>query len=315
MMGTDVPVVYTHDGYEQLGILHQPDTPSSIGVIIVPAGYQYRIGPYRQHVLLARAFGKAGISSFRFDPPAIGDSDGTFLDFEIGGALEAAIEAYFVHYPGLEGVVLWGICGSASVVAMHVPQSNPHIKGLILVNPWVRSQETLAKAYLKHYYLRKLTDRMFLKKLISGRIRVGKSIESFLKITRSALTRPQKSYNPNQSSSAIGSNCTTEELLVQPLSERMVNRLESFSGKTLIVLSGNDLTAQEFLEATAAAPRWRKLLNSSSCRRFNVPDADHIFSEPEVLQRIIEEIIKWIKALEDAAPPSTSPYPAAVTPT
>ena len=170
-LGADIPVVYRSRGYEQFGLLHRPVTPGPIGVVIVPAGYQYRIGPYRQHVLLARAFGTAGIPSFRFDPPAIGDSDGPFLDFEMDQEIVAAMEAFFAHCPGLEGVVLWGICGSASVVAMHLPRSDPRVKGLILVNPWVRSEETLARAYLKHYYMRKFTDAEFLRKLFSGKLR------------------------------------------------------------------------------------------------------------------------------------------------
>jgi uncharacterized protein len=297
----DIPVVYTYDGCEQLGMLHRPSTVGSIGVVIVPAGYQYRIGPYRQHVLLARAFGSAGIPSFRFDPPAIGDSGGAFLDFEMGDALAAAIDTFFAHCPELEGVVLWGICGSASVVAIHVPRNDVRVRGLILVNPWARSEQTLAKAYLKHYFARQLMDRNFWKKLVSGRVSILTSVGSFLKIAHAALRGSPKHHISDQPGDTVGNSATVEKAVAQPISERMIEGLESYSGETLIVLSSDDLTAQEFIEATATAPRWRKLFKSTSLHRLGIPGADHIFSEPEARELFVAEMVEWVKNLESTA--------------
>lgn len=300
-LGTDIPVVYRSRGYEQFGLLHRPVTPGPIGVVIVPAGYQYRIGPYRQHVLLARAFGTAGIPSFRFDPPAIGDSDGTFLDFDMGGALAAAIEAFFAHCPELEGVVLWGICGSASVVAMHVPRNDPHVKGLILVNPWIGSQEALAKAYLKHYYVRKLTDAEFWRKLFSGELQFGESARSFIGIVRSVLRG--SGSDPLGEPAAAEPNLSTKlaNAAQGSLSDRMADGLEGFAGNILIVLSEADLTAQEFVETARASVRWKKILRLSSVERLSILGADHIFSESNLRALFIDGMIEWLDALDTIA--------------
>ncbi len=304
-LGTDIPVVYRSRGYEQFGLLHRPVTPGPIGVVIVPAGYQYRIGPYRQHVLLARAFGTAGIPSFRFDPPAIGDSEGPFLDFEMDQEIVAAMEAFFAHCPGLEGVVLWGICGSASVVAMHLPRSDPRVKGLILVNPWVRSEETLAKAYLKHYYVRKFTGAEFWRKLFSGELQFGESARSFIGIVRSVLRG--SGSDPLGEPAAAEPNLSTKlaNAAQGSLSDRMADGLEGFAGNILIVLSEADLTAQEFVEAAGASVRWKKILRLPSVERLSIFGADHIFSESNLRALFIDGMIEWLDALDTTATKTT----------
>ena len=297
-LGTDIPVVYRSRAYEQFGLLHRPVTPGPIGVVIVPAGYQYRIGPYRQHVLLARALGAHGFPSFRFDPSALGDSDGPFLDFDMDQEIEDAMETFFDHCPGLEGVVLWGICGSASAVAMRIPKDDPRVKGLILVNPWVRSEGTLARAYLRHYYLRKFVDPDFYRKLFSSGLDYRESARSFLRSVRLALrgsgneggSLPEEERNRETS----GESRTKKG----PLSDRMAEGLERTSADVLIVISEADLTGQEFMTTARASGRWKKIMRSPSVTILSIPGADHIFSESDKRAAFFDGMIKWLHGLD-----------------
>jgi uncharacterized protein len=280
----DEPLVYECRGHEQLGILHRPASPSGLGLIMIPAGHQYRIGPYRQHVLMARELGARGIASLRIDPPAIGDSAGEFLDFEMDLEVAAAVEALRRQCPELDRIVLWGICGSASVIAMHVPR-DPLVTSLILVNPWLRSEHTLAKAYLRHYYARKIFDPSFWRKLFSGRVEVGESIKSFFGILRAA-----------------GSDRNDSAAAQIPLAERMADGLEGFAGHVLIVLSDDDLTAQEFMEGAKASARWRKILAKPNVDELHFRGADHVFSEPGVRAELVSAMTAWLQGRLAASP-------------
>ncbi len=128
------------------GVLHRPARAAALGVVIVVGGPQYRIGAHRQYVLLARRLCAEGIPAFRFDTRGMGDSDGAFQGFEaIDQDIAAAIDAFQAAEAGLERVVLWGLCDGASAAAFYGHQ-DPRVAGLILVNPWVRSEATQAEA-------------------------------------------------------------------------------------------------------------------------------------------------------------------------
>lgn len=153
--------VFSCEGRQLLGILHYAESASGVGVLIVTGGPQYRIGSHRQFLLLARAFAAAGVPTFRFDHRGSGDSEGHFLGFErIGADIAAAIAAFLERSPGLERVVLLGLCDAASAILLYAP-GDPRVGGLLLLNPWVRSAESEARALVKHYYGRRLLDRAF----------------------------------------------------------------------------------------------------------------------------------------------------------
>ena len=66
-----------------------------------------------------------------------------------------------------------------------------------------------------------------------------------------------------------------------PLPERMLAGLSRFNGKTLLILSGNDLTAQEFSEVVKGSAEWQRILASSDVSRQDLPEANHTFSRRE----------------------------------
>jgi len=66
------------------------------------------------------------------------------------------------------------------------------------------------------------------------------------------------------------------------LPRRMAEGLDRFKGKLLLILSGKDLTAQEFNEVARASSRWGKLLAAPRVERRDLPEADHTFSAPRM---------------------------------
>ena len=87
-----------------------------------------------------------------------GDADGEFAGFEeINADIAAAIDALCAQLPTMREVVIWGLCDAASA-ALFYAERDPRIVGLVLLNPWMRTEAGQARAYLRHYYLARLIN-------------------------------------------------------------------------------------------------------------------------------------------------------------
>ena len=151
-------------GEQLIGILTAPVKPAEYGVVIVVGGPQFRIGSHRQFVLLARSLGEQGITTLRFDYRGMGDSSGELRDFTaIDEDIRAAVDMLQNAHPKLERIILWGLCDAASACLFYA-HKDPRIAGLVLANPWVRTDEGEAQAYLNHYYRARFFDMAFWKK-------------------------------------------------------------------------------------------------------------------------------------------------------
>ncbi len=59
----------------------------------------------------------------------------------------------------------------------------------------------------------------------------------------------------------------------------MADGLRAFGGPVLLILSGDDVCANEFLDRCRdGGPAWQGLLTRPGLRREDLPDADHTFS-------------------------------------
>jgi hypothetical protein len=72
--------------------------------------------------------------------------------------------------------------------------------------------------------------------------------------------------------------------------------LARFRGRALLVLSGNDLTAKEFLQYTASAVAWQGRLEDPKITRVDVPDADHTFSASHWRAEVERATLAWLQA-------------------
>lgn len=297
MSTRETPFTFTCRGDALVAVYHQATGAPRRGVVLVVGGPQYRVGSHRQFVLLARALAESGIPVLRFDYRGMGDSDGEFAGFEaIDLDIAAAIDAFIARCPSLREIVLWGLCDAASAALFYAHQ-DARVRGLVLLNPWVRTTSGEAKAYLKHYYLARLFDRGFWSKLASGRFEFGASLRSLATMLRNARA-PQPAAARAQAPRCLAGDTSI------PLPDRMAEGLNRFDGFVLLIMSGNDLTAREFEEAAKASALWRKLLASSRVTRRDLTPADHTFSRRAWRDQIARWTIEAVAggAVRDAHP-------------
>ena len=281
-MMREIAVCFDCQGQSLLGVMHEPAMPArDIIVVIVVGGPQYRVGSHRQFVLMARRFAAAGYPVLRFDYRGMGDSDGEPQGFEhVDDDIRAAIDAATNLSPGSRGVVLFGLCDAASALLMYASRGDARVLGMLLANPWVRSPAGEAKAYIRHYYGRRLLQRSFWSKVISGQASGFASLRSFLALWRRArLDGPGVDDTIRTSASFI---------------ERMADGFARMRRPILILLSERDLTAHEFEECCGTSARWAVLTRRSNVQLAPVSGADHTFSGAQSLQAAVDTSIAWL---------------------
>ncbi len=276
------PVQFCCEGSPLVGILHRAAADATRGVVLVVGGPQYRVGSHRQFVQLSRVLAASGIPVLRFDYRGMGDSAGPFVGFEgVENDIRAAIDEFQRCIPGIQEVVLWGLCDAATAASFYAP-SDARVRGLVLANPWARSTQGEAKAFLKHYYLKRLLSRSFWKKLFSGKFRPLESAASLGDNIAKANTRANTaSHSPSGA---------------KPLIERMEMALLDFKHPLMFLLSGNDLTAREFEDAASGRKKWRKIFKRSATQVVRISQADHTFSSAEWKEMVAEKTVSWLKS-------------------
>lgn len=278
MMPREEALIFHCEDEPLVGIVSRAETPARIGVVVVVGGPQYRAGSHRQFTLLARHLARHGVPAFRFDYRGMGDAGGDRRPFDtVDDDLRAAVSAFMGAEPSLEGVVIWGLCDAASAALIYAP-TDARVKGLVLLNPWVRDAQTQAVTQMKHYYLKRLMDRAFWRKLLRGGVQWRASAGSLLKTSRAVLDGRRSAPADHRS-----------------FQDRMLGGWRQFSGPSLLVMSGRDLTAREFAEYSAAREAWRERLSSSSLTRIDIPDADHTFSTRQLRDRVAAETVAWLR--------------------
>ena len=270
---------FTCHGSVLYGIASVPEQARTRGVLIVVGGPQYRVGSHRQFVQLARGLAEQGVPVMRFDYRGMGDSDGDLRDFQaVDDDLRAAIDQFFAAVPGLRDVVIWGLCDAASAALFYAP-GDARVSGLVLLNPWVRTTDGIARTTLKHYYRARLFDPELWKKIASGKFNVAAAGRSFARLLGAA--RPAR-------------DAPAAAKLTLP--ERMLAGMQNFQGKVLLIISGADLTAQEFLGLAAGSPKWHTLLAAPGVTRQTLQEADHTFSRKAWKDQVVNWTGDWLQS-------------------
>ncbi|MDP2004476.1 MAG: hydrolase 1, exosortase A system-associated [Rubrivivax sp.] len=288
-------VSFDCQGDRLIGVACLPAVASDLGVLIVVGGPQYRAGSHRLFVRLARALASHGHASLRFDCRGMGDSEGeprpfTGLSLDIAAAVDALVQ----EQPSVRRVVLWGLCDAASAALLYLDETgqDARVAGLCLLNPWVRSEATLAQTQVRHYYLDRLKQPEFWRKLLSGRV-AASAVHELAGKLRLAL-RGEAAQRPHAGQAEL------------PFQQRMARAWASFPGAVLLVLSGRDYTAKEFLQACTTDPHWRTALARPGLQRVDLVAADHTLSDADDAEEMLRACIEWLSVVATAGQPVSS---------
>ncbi|MFP5391487.1 MAG: hydrolase 1, exosortase A system-associated [Gammaproteobacteria bacterium] len=198
-----------------LGIVDVPERPLPRGVLVLSCGQQYRVGAHRQFTLLARMLAPRGIPVMRFDCRGMGDSEGKPAPFDAqGDDLRAAIKEFFMQVPEMREVVLWGLDDAAAAATLFAP-TEPRVRALILLNPWVRDP-SLAPPPAKRSHAGEIG--------FWRRIGAAAHDRSVMDAQRSAPT------------------------VASPIQQRIMESLGRFDGRVLVILGGADRHTQHVTE-------------------------------------------------------------------
>lgn len=262
-----------------VGILARPEKPAKTGLVMIVGGPQYRVGSHRQFVLLSRSLAAAGYAVLRFDYRGMGDSTGESRNFlTVNDDIAAAIDALQQSIPSVKEVALWGLCDGASAALLYCAQAHDQrVSGLCLFNPWVRSELSLARTHIKHYYAQRLLKKEFWQKLLNGNISLG------------ALNDLSQSIRL----SASGSGWLNSS--EQPFQKRMANGWNRFNGNILLILSALDLVAKEFREVAKTDPAWRGALTRVNLKCRDLNGVDHTFSCAAYRKLAEDSNLEWLE--------------------
>jgi hypothetical protein len=90
-----------------------------------------------------------------------------------------------------------------------------------------------------------------------------------------------------------------------PFQQSMAHAWTDFGGRILLVLSGSDYTAKEFLEYAGAHPAWSSAFQHARLERHDMVDADHTFSHRDDSTAVENTTLHWL--MEQAANESAVP--------
>ncbi|WP_227817209.1 hydrolase 1, exosortase A system-associated [Nitrogeniibacter aestuarii] len=279
---TDIASTFSCEGETLIAITSVPgagEVPLQLGVLVVVGGPQYRVGAHRQFALLARALATEGIPCMRFDFRGMGDATGAPSSFDASDSdIAAAVDHFMAQLPGLDGVVLWGLCDGATAASLYGTRDD-RIKGLVLLNPWVRSEAGHAKTMLKHYYLQRLVSPAFWRKLFSARVNPFASLMELLGTARKSRRADGPVDSPDTQ---------------KPWLERMREALSAPDMPILIVLSGRDYVANEFDELLQSDRGWRSCFERPNCTFERLTECDHTFSNAIARDQVAALTARWV---------------------
>ena len=280
MTGFEEATTFDCDGETLIGILHRPRRALRRGIILVPGAPQYRVGSHRQSVLLARFLAEQGVAVLRFDYRGMGDSDGAFRSFEqVSEDIGAAVAELSARVPEVQETFLWGLCDGASASCFYAAES-PELAGLVLVNPWVRDRDTTDQALVRHYYRERLVSAELWRRLFTGKLDIGRALGDLTgTLGRLVLRKARPSRQTD---------------LERPLNERVATALSAYQGRVLLILSGADLTAQEFETSVLERDAIKAWLAQRERVLLRLEGANHTYSKAAWRERVHLATRDWL---------------------
>lgn len=266
-----------------------PPARANTVILFLNVGHNYRIGPNRLYVAMARALAACGYRTLRFDLSGIGDSPGTSGprrgDYYAKGShvdVSAAIDR--LQSLGCTRFWLMGVC-SGSFVAFQSALADPRVSGQVLMNSrlleWQEgADESMWQASMQRhykstaYYRRELMRPQVYRRLLRGEVdvngiarRVGTVIEARLK-------------------RAVGSLLHGGQREESVLSQ--ARRITARGTDTLLVMAADD-DGRDYIEYHFGQ-QGSRMAGDPNFRMIVVEGCDHTFSSRMGQQVLIETV-------------------------
>ena len=78
----------------------------------------------------------------------------------------------------------------------------------------------------------------------------------------------------------------------------MLEGLKRYPGRIMLVISGDDLTASEFMDLVGSDKQWRKEVRKKVAHRLGMPNANHTFSSQQWRSEVEIATLTWVKQCE-----------------
>ena len=227
--------------------------------------------------------------ALRFDYTGMGYSEGPQKEFyEIDDDISAAIDLVCKTNPEIENIYLWGLCDAASALAFFA-HGDSRISGLVLLNPWVRSEESHSKMLLSEYYFRRLFDFEKWKELLISPKKIVSAVVSFAGVIINIIKSAFKTKSENNAGLELSLDHRKNDI-----ADAMFKGLSHYAGKICLILSGNDLTAAEFEQVLGDSGWLNEKLNQEKTIVHRIDNATHTFPSAAWRSQVEQITLKFV---------------------
>jgi dienelactone hydrolase len=294
--------VHFGSGGELFGILAEPagaQRRNGAGVIFVNAGSNHHTGPHRLYVSQARTLAGLGCVALRMDIGGVGESpaapgrrDNQLYGQHSVADVQAAVR-FLREQPGVQRIVLVGVC-SGAYLAFHTAAADAAgIAGLVLINPqtfhWREGDSlqlrTRRSIRALSFYRSRLFRAATWRRLLLGHISTGIIVMGVAAVLgRRASQRLARLFGP--AAGAPGAGVDVEQSFRRLLSRRL---------QVLLLYSGDDGGLNE-MEVQLGR-------NASALRRYRnfelklMDGADHTFTPLWAQRRLLELLVQYMERL------------------
>ena len=260
---------FSHADKKLFGVLHVPENNGRIDkcVLMILGGAQTRIGSHRMYVQMARFLCKNGLPVMRFDYEGQGDSEGDFVGFEYAGpSIRAAIDMLYDRFTSLDKLVVWALCDGATASIIYAQDDAERISGMVLANPFLESETAKAQTILKHYYIKRLMQPEFWRKILSFHLNIRESANSLSNMMKTSVSMAEED-NWLQTGKS--------------LSQWVLDGMNSFQKSIHVLISTDDIQGLQFYNLIRKDPNCKKSIKSGRIKIWFIKGGDHTFTDPQ----------------------------------
>jgi len=304
----EAPLAFGTDG-SLFGILSEPSRAAAgagrgdNAILLLNVGHNYRVGPNRLYVRLARALAACGYRVLRFDLAGIGDSrngppsrKGHYYAKDAAGDVSAAIDRLAAE--GCTRFWLMGVC-SGSFVAFQAAQADPRVTGQVLMNSrlleWQEGAgEGMWQSSMQHhykstaFYRRALMRPQVYRRLLRGEVDVNGIARRVRTVIEARVKRAV--------SRLLHRGPRDESVLAQ------ARRLGARGTDTLVVMAAED-DGRDYIEFHFGSGGAR-LADDPHFRMVVVEGCDHTFSSREGQKLLISTLRRHLEQRLAGWPPA-----------